>query len=214
MDDKTLRLDIIDELDFEPSIDSAGIAVAVVDGVVTLSGHVNSYAEKLAAERTVSRVKGVKAIAMELEVRLPSSPKTSDEEIAKRCLDILKWNVWTSETMKVKVEHGWVTLSGSVDWAYQRQAAERVVNRLSGVRGVSNLIAIKPALSSSHIREKIEKAFLRNAELEADRITVRADQGRVTLEGQVKTWHERQIAEQAAWAAPGVTSVEDRIRVS
>ncbi len=214
MDDKTLRLDIIDELDFEPSIDSAGIAVAVVDGVVTLSGHVNSYAEKLAAERTVSRVKGVKAIAMELEVRLSSSPKTSDEEIAKRCLDILKWNVWTSETMKVKVEHGWVTLSGSVDWAYQRQAAERVVNRLSGVRGVSNLIAIKPALNASHIREKIEKAFFRNAELEADRITVRADQGKVTLEGQVKTWHERQIAEQAAWAAPGVTSVEDRIRVS
>ena len=214
MDDKTLRLDIIDELDFEPSIDSAGIAVAVVDGVVTLSGHVNSYAEKLAAERTVSRVKGDKAIAMELEVRLSSSPKTSDEEIAKRCLDILKWNVWTSETMKVKVEHGWVTLSGSVDWAYQRQAAERVVNRLSGVRGVSNLIAIKPALNASHIREKIEKAFLRNAELEADRITVRADQGKVTLEGQVKTWHERQIAEQAAWAAPGVTSVEDRIRVS
>ena len=214
MDDKTLRLDIIDELDFEPSIDSAGIAVAVVDGVVTLSGHVNSYAEKLAAERTVSRVKGVKAIAMELEVRLSSSPKTSDEEIAKRCLDILKWNVLTSETMKVKVEHGWVTLSGSVDWAYQRQAAERVVNRLSGVRGVSNLIAIKPALNASHIREKIEKAFLRNAELEADRITVRADQGKVTLEGQVKTWHERQIAEQAAWAAPGVTSVEDRIRVS
>lgn len=214
MDDKTLRLDIIDELDFEPSIESSGIAVAVVDGVVTLTGHVNSYAEKLAAERTVSRVKGVKAIAMELEVRLASSPKTSDEEIAKRCLDILKWNVWTSETMKVKVEHGWVTLSGSVDWAYQRQAAERAVNRLSGVRGVSNLIAIKPVLNSSHIREKIEKAFLRNAELEADRITVRADQGKVTLEGQVKTWHERQIAEQAAWAAPGVTSVEDRIRVS
>lgn len=214
MDDKTLRLDIIDELDFEPSIESSAIAVSVVDGVVTLSGHVDSYAEKLAAERTVSRVKGVKAIAMELEVRLASRPKTSDDEIAKRCLDVLKWNVWTSETMKVKVEHGWVTLSGSVDWAYQRQAAERAVNRLSGVRGVSNLIAIKPALSPSHIREKIEKAFLRNAELEADRITVRADQGKVTLEGQVKTWHERQIAEQAAWAAPGVTSVEDRIRVS
>lgn len=214
MDDKTLRLDIIDELDFEPSIESAGIAVAVVDGVVTLSGHVSSYAEKLAAERTVSRVKGVKAIAMELEVRLAGGPKTSDEEVAKRCLDVLKWNVWTSETMKVKVEHGWVTLSGSVDWAYQRQAAERAVNRLSGVRGVSNLIAIKPALNSSDIRQKIEKAFLRNAELEADRITVRADQGKVTLEGQVKTWHERQIAEQAAWAAPGVTSVEDRIRVS
>ena len=213
MDDKTLRLSVIEELDFEPSVDSANIGVAVDKGVVSLTGHVATYAEKLAVERTVARVKGVKAIAMELEVRLPSGPKTTDDEIAQRALDILKWNVWTSDAIKVKVEHGWVTLSGSVDWAYQRQAAERSVTGLSGVRGVSNLIAIKPGVNSKDVRDKIEKAFLRNAELEAHRITVRATNGQVTLEGQVKTWHERQIAEQAAWAAPGVTTVEDKIRV-
>jgi len=214
MEDKALRLDIIDELDFEPSIHSQDIGVAVSNGVVTLTGHVHSYAEKLAVERTVGRLKGVKAVAMDMEVRLPSSPKTSDDEVAKRCVDILKWNVWTSESIQVKVEHGWVTLSGSVDWAYQRQAAERAIHALSGVRGVSNLIAIKPAIHPEDVSSAIEKAFLRNAELESDQIRVQATAGQIVLEGNVKTWHERQIAEQAAWSAPGVTSVDDRIRVS
>jgi len=160
------------------------------------------------------RDKGVKAVAMELEVRLPSTPKTADNEVAKRCVDILKWNVWTSETIQVKVEHGWVTLTGSVDWAYQKQAAERAIHALSGVRGVSNLIAIKPAIHPEDVRSTIEKAFLRNAELESGQIRVKANAGQIVLEGNVKTWHERQIAEQAAWSAPGVTSVDDRIRVS
>jgi osmotically-inducible protein OsmY len=214
MEDKALRLDIIDELDFEPSIHAQDIGVAASNGVVTLTGHVYSYAEKLAVERTVGRIKGVKALAMEIEVRLPSSPKTSDDEVAKRCVDILKWNVWTSESIQARVEHGWVTLTGSVDWAYQRQAAERAIHALSGVRGVSNLIAIKPAVQSDDVQSTIEKAFLRNAELESGHIRVQAMAGQVVLEGNVKTWHERQIAEQAAWSAPGVTSVDDRIRVS
>ncbi len=214
MEDKALRLDIIDELDFEPSIRAQDVGVAVSNGIVTLTGHVHSYAEKLAVERTVGRIKGVKAVAMELDVRLPSTPKTADDEVAKRCVDILKWNVWTSETIQVKVEHGWVTLAGSVDWAYQKQAAERAIHALSGVRGVSNLIAIKPAIHPEDVRSTIEKAFLRNAELESGQIRVQANAGQVVLEGNVKTWHERQIAEQAAWSAPGVTSVDDRIRVS
>jgi osmotically-inducible protein OsmY len=214
MDDKTLRSEIIDELDFEPSVRSQNIGVSVSNGVVTLTGHVESYAEKLAAERAVNRLKGVKAVAMELEVQLPSALRTSDEEIAKRALDVLKWSVGVPDAVKVKVEKGWLTLSGSVDWGYQRQAADKAVNKLVGVRGVSNLIVIRAAVSPTNVREKIEKAFLRNAELEADRITVKAANGTITLEGAVKTWHERQIAEQAAWSAPGVTAVEDRIRVS
>jgi osmotically-inducible protein OsmY len=214
MDDKALRLEIIDELDFEPSIRSENIGVSVSSGVVTLTGHVESYAEKLAAERAVTRLKGVKALAMELDVKLPSAYLTSDDEIAKRAVGVLKWSVGTPDAVKIKVENGWITLSGSVDWAYQKQSAEKAVNKLTGVRGISNLIAIKATVSPSNVREKIEKAFLRNAELEADRITVKASDGTITLEGAVKTWHERQIAEQAAWSAPGVTTVEDHIRVS
>ena len=170
MDDKALRLEVINELDFEPSIRSENIGVSVSSGVVTLTGHVESYAEKLATERAVTRLKGVKALAMELDVKLPSAYLTSDDEIAKRALGVLKWSVGMPDAVKIKVENGWITLSGSVDWAYQKQSAEKAVNKLTGVRGVSNLIAIKATVSPSNVREKIEKAFLRNAELEADQL--------------------------------------------
>jgi osmotically-inducible protein OsmY len=165
MDDKVLRQFIIDELDFEPSIDSANVGVAVENGVVTLSGHVASYAEKIAAERAVQRVKGVKAIAEEIEVRHPDQAKRSDDEIAQRALNILKWSVQVpADSIQVKVEKGWVTLSGTVPWQYQRLAAESAVRKLSGVRGVTNLTEIKPDVAASDIQRKIMDSLKRNAE--------------------------------------------------
>ncbi len=212
MDDKTLRQFIIDELDFEPSFDAANIGVAVEKGVVTLTGHVASYAEKIAAERTVQRVKGVHAIAQEIEVRYPDQAKRSDDEIAQRALNILKWSVQVpAESILVTVEKGWITLAGAVQWQYQRRATESAVRKLSGLRGVTNLIEIKPNVAASDIQRKIMDSLKRNAELEADSIRVVVDKNKVTLEGKVKAWYERELAERAAWSAPGVTSVVDRL---
>ena len=212
MEDKVLRQFIIDDLNFEPSIDSANIGVAVEKGVVTLSGHVATYAEKIAAERTVQRVKGVKAIAQEIEVRYPDQAKRSDDEIAQRALDILKWSVQLpADRIQVKVEKGRVTLSGTVPWQYQRLAAESAVRKLSGIRGVTNLIEIKPHVAASDVQRKIMDSLKRNAEVEADSIRVVVNNDKVTLEGKVKTWYERELAERAAWSAPGVTMVEDRL---
>jgi osmotically-inducible protein OsmY len=212
MDDKTLRQFIIDELDFEPSIDAANIGVAVEKSVVTLTGHVASYAEKIAAERAVQRVKGVQAIAQEVEVRYPDQAKRSDDEVAQRALNILKWSVQVpADSIQVKVEKGWITLAGAVEWQYQRLAAESAVRKLSGIRGVTNLIEIKPNVAASDIQRKIMDSLKRNAELEADSIRVVVDKNKVTLEGKVKAWYERELAERAAWSAPGVTSVVDRL---
>jgi osmotically-inducible protein OsmY len=212
MDDKTLRQFIIDELDFEPSVDAANIGVMVEKGVVTLTGHVKSYAEKIAAERTVQRIKGVKAIAEEIEVRYPDQAKRSDDEIAQRALNILKWSVHVpAESLQVKVEKGWITLAGVVPWQYQRLAAESAVRKLSGVVGVTNLIEIEPQVEPSDIRQKIIDSLKRNAEFEADSIRVVVENDRVILEGKVKAWYERQLAERAAWSAPGVKSVIDRL---
>ncbi len=212
MDDKTLRQFIIDELEFEPSIDAANIGVAVENGVVTLTGHVKSYAEKIAAERAVRRVKGVRAIAEEIEVRYPDQAKRSDDEIAQRALNILHWSVHVpEESIQVKVEKGWVTLTGTVPWQYQRQAAESAVRKLSGVAGVTNLIEIKPQVAPTDVRQKILDSLMRNAELEADNIRVTVDGDKVILEGKVKAWYERELAERAAWSAPGVKSVIDRL---
>jgi osmotically-inducible protein OsmY len=212
MEDKVLRQFIIDDLNFEPSIDSANIGVAVENGVVTLSGHVASYAEKIAAERAVQRVRGVKAIAQEIEVRYPDQAKRSDDEIAQRALNILKWSVqFPADRIQVKVEKGWVTLSGTVPWQYQRLAAESAVRKLSGIRGVTNLIEIKPQVAASDVQRKITDSLKRNAEVEADSIRVVVDNDKVILEGKVKTWYERGLAKRAAWSAPGVTMVEDRL---
>ena len=214
MDDKTLRQFIIDELDFEPSIDAANIGVAVEKGVVTLTGHVASYVEKLAAERAVKRVKGVKAIAQEIEVRFSNQPKRSDDEIAQRALDILTWSVQVpADSIQVKVEKGWITLTGAVEWQYQKQAAESAVRHLSGIRGVTNVIEIKPHVAASDVHRKIMDSLKRNAEVEADSIRVVVDNGKVILEGKVKAWYERNLAERAAWSAPGVKAVEDRLSI-
>ncbi len=214
MGDKLLRQEIIDELDFDPSVQSAHIGVAVEDGVVTLTGHVSSYAEKVAAERAVQRVKGVRAIAEEIEIRYPNDSRTADDQIAKRALDIIAWDTrLPSGRITVKVQDGWVTLSGNVDWNFQKTDAERAVRRLSGVVGISNAITLKPRVAVDDVKSRIEKALKRSAELDAGTIRVRAEGGKVVLEGKVKAWHERDLAERTAWAAPGVTAVEDRIRI-
>lgn len=214
MDDKVLRQNIIDELDFEPSINAANIGVTVEKGVVTLSGHVGSYVEKIAAERLVEKVKGVRAIAQEIEVRYPDQPKRSDDEIAQRALNILHWSVHVPEgAIHVKVQKGWITLTGTVEWQYQRHAAESAVRKLTGIVGVSNLIEINPRVQADDIRRKIVDSLKRNAEIEADSIRVVVEDDKVTLEGKVKAWYERNLAERAAWAAPGVKEVEDRLTI-
>lgn len=212
MNDKSLRQDIIDELDFEPSIDAADIGVAVSDGIVTLTGHVRTYAEKAKAQEIVWHVRGVKGIAEEIEVRPTHAHRTADDEIAKRAVEQMKWSTAVPETaIHVKVHTGWVTLEGAVEWQYQKTAAYEAVRHLEGVRGVSNLIEIRPRASADDIKKRIEDALKRNAELEAQAIRINVSGGKVTLEGRIKAWPERQIAERAAWAAPGVREVDDKL---
>jgi len=212
MSDMTLRQDVIDELDFDPSINSANIGVAVSNGVVTLSGHVGSYSEKLASEKAAQRVKGVRGIAQEIVVRYPSDKKTADDQIAERALASIAWDARIpSDNIKVKVAQGWVTLTGHANWYYQASAAESAVRRLSGVIGVTNLIEVRPEARPQDVRAKIIDALKRNAELEADSIRVVVHDHKVTLEGKVKAWYERGVAERAAWSVPGVSLVEDHL---
>jgi osmotically-inducible protein OsmY len=216
MTDMQLRQDIIDELDFEPRVNAAHIGVAVDNGVVTLTGHVAHYAEKLSAEQAARRVKGVRAIAQEIEVRYPSDKKTADDEIAARALNILRWSaVVPTEQVQVKVQNGWVTLTGEVEWHFQRSSAESELRKLSGVAGVINDVAIKSRVQTQDIKRKIEDALKRNAEIEAQRIQVSVlDGGRVSLKGNVHDWQERYSVKNAAWSAPGVTSVEDNLAIA
>jgi osmotically-inducible protein OsmY len=215
MQDTSLRQDIIDELEFEPSIDAAHIGVAVESGVVTLTGHVSTYAEKMKIESVVMRVKGVKGIAEEIEVRVAGANRTADDEIAKRAVNMLKWTTAIPEdSVKVKVQNGWVTLTGSLDWHYQKRAASESVENLSGVTGVSNQIEIKPRATASDVKKRIESALKRDAEIDASAIRVNVLDSKVTLEGRVNAWSDRQIAERAAWSVPGVVFVDDRITVS
>jgi osmotically-inducible protein OsmY len=212
--DLQLRQDVLDELEFEPSVNAAHIGVTANRGVVTLSGFVMSYAEKTAAERAARRVKGVKAIAEEIEVRLPSDAKRADDEIAARAVDILRWNVGAlADRIKVKVEKATVTLTGEVDWQFQKTDADHAVHKLSGVVDVINRICVASPVHAVEVREKIEKALRRSAEFEASRIAVETEGGRVILSGKVHAWYERDIAERAAWSAPGVTEVQDRITI-
>ncbi len=216
MDDKLLQQNVIDELDFEPSIDSADIGVTAERGVITLSGHVPSYTQKVAAERAAWRVKGVKAIAQEIQVRFPGDKKSNDDEIARRAIDILEWTSSVpDDSVQVKVQNGWVTLIGEVGWNYQREAAETSIRRLSGVFGVTNDIALTPVVQSADIVERINNALKRQAEVEASRIRVFVRDGdRVSIEGEVDNWEERRAVERAAWSAPGVRMVEDHLRIS
>ena len=215
MDDLSLRQDVIDELQFEPSVDAANIGVSVENGVVTLSGHVGSYAEKLAAESATRRVRGVRAIAEEIEVRYAGRKMHADDEIASRALDIIEWDTALPDgAIDVRVQHGWVTLSGEVPWHFQRMAAENAVKKLGGVTGVSNLLTIRPSALIADIKGRIEGALRRNAEVEANRIRVDVTEGRVALEGAVHAWSERSAAERAVWSVPGVVTVENRLTIA
>jgi osmotically-inducible protein OsmY len=215
MDDLELKKSVESELNFEPSINAAEIGVAAKNGVITLSGRVPSYWEKIAAERAAARVSGVKAVANELEVRLPGSSERTDEDIAQAAVDSLTWSVLVpQDRIKVKVSKGWVTLEGKVDWQYQKSAAEKAVRKLYGVVGVSNVIEVKPAVSKAEVKSSIEAALKRLAEVDANRIRVDTEDGKVVLSGSVRSWFEREEAERAAWAAPGVRSVEDRIAIA
>ena len=215
MTDSQLRHDIIDELEFDPSFSGEHIGVAVDKGVVTLGGHVNSYAEKLAAIAATRRVKGVHAIAENIEVHRPYEKKTSDDQIAKRACDILNWDVLVPpNAVDVLVHDGWLTLSGNVNWYFEKASAEDDVRKLSGIRGITNMIAIKPRIESANVKSKIESALKRHAEVEANAISVSVQDGnKVVLEGAVDTWGERRAVEDAAWSVPGIASVEDRLTI-
>jgi osmotically-inducible protein OsmY len=214
-EDSALQAMVLEELEWEPSLDAAHIGVTARNGVVTLSGFVESYAAKATAERAASRVQGVKAIAEEIEVRLPNAQKHADDEIAERAIRILAWDIEVPEDrIHVKVEHGLVTLTGDVNYQFQKAAAEAAIRRLGGVRRVANFIRVLPAATDPDIvQQKIENALRRNAEIEASQINVSVDGGKVTLRGHVRSWFERGVAEDAAWAAPGVTEVQDELRV-
>lgn len=209
--DMELQQRVLDELAFEPSVDAAHIGVVASGGVVTLTGHVASYAEKLAAEAAARHVKGVRGIAEEIEVRLPNDKKRADDEIAKRALHILDWVSVPSDHLTVRVEKGILTLMGEVDWRHEKLQAEAVVRRLSGVVGVINQIRLRPQLSAEDVRDQIVRAFQRNAEIDASTIAVDVAGGRVTLTGSVSDWTELDVAERAAWSVPGVADVIDEI---
>jgi osmotically-inducible protein OsmY len=211
--DGMLKQAVLAELSWEPSVTSAHIGVTARNGVVTLTGRVGSFAEKRAAEAAASRVRGVRAVAEEIEVELAPGSKRTDDEIAAAALESLSWDVSVpKDRVKVKVEKGRVTLTGDVNWHFQKEAAERVSRRLFGVVGVSNQIAIKPDVRPSDVHEKIRLALHRSWYAPAA-ITVSAEGGKVRLDGSVRTWHERQLAIAAAWGAPGVTQVEDNITI-
>jgi len=215
MSDTELRQDVIDELEFDPRFDGAHIGVAVDRGVVTLTGHVASFAERTAAVAAARRVRGVRAIADDIEVRFAQEPKTADDQIAKRAVDILAWDVHIPRgAIEVLVENGWVTLTGVVNWRYQKAAAETDIHKLSGVRGVSNRITIRPLVDSTDLKDRIEAALRRYAEVEAGTLRVTVVGGnRVILEGKVDNWRERMAIEDAAWSAPGVVDVDDRLTI-
>jgi osmotically-inducible protein OsmY len=214
MTDRELQEHVQKALDWEPSIDAAAIGVSVDNGVVTLRGDVRTYAEKTTAERVALRVYGTKAVANDISVRLGNGLERTDSEIAQAAIAALKWNTLVPQDhVTVAVSNGWITLNGQVDWDYQRSAAAKAVRQLTGVRGVINGIAVKPHASVADVKTKIEAALKRSAEVDARRISVVVLDGKVILSGNVHSWMERNEARQAAWAAPGVREVDDRIAV-
>jgi osmotically-inducible protein OsmY len=214
--DMQLQRDVIEELAWQPNVREAEIGVAVKNGVVTLSGFVDTYAQKYAAARAAERIHGVRAVADDLSVKLPKSFVRSDTDVAHAAVSALKWDVEVPDNrIQVLVDDGWVSLDGGVDWQFQRSAAEKAVRYLTGVKGVINRIVVnQPKVSAYEVNKRIEEALKRSAAFEADRISVDAKDGKVTLRGTVRSWAEREDAERAAWAAPGVSEVDDEIAVA
>ena len=214
MTDNSLQQAVLDELKWEPSVNAAHIGVTAKGGVVTLSGDVSSYTEKLAAARAARRVIGVKGVAEDIKVHYSFS-KVDDTDIAQKALQTLSWDIEVpDERVKVEVEDGWVTLTGTVNWNYQRNAAEADVRKLKGVLGVINNISINPTVQAADAREKIKAALKRNAAVVADNISIAIEGGKVTLSGEVSSWGEDDIVRSTAWAAPGVTEVVDNLVVA
>jgi osmotically-inducible protein OsmY len=213
--DTDIKRDVEDEIKWAPNVDSTNIAVAVKNGVVALTGYVPTYLQKYQAEQAAKRVTGVVGVANDIEVRIPSVDERPDPDIARDAVAALKNSLPLSwDRIKPVVKTGWVTLEGEVEWNYQRHVAENAVRSIKGVKGITNSVKLVPTAKPMEIKKKIEDAFRRNAEIDADRIQVEAHGSEVVLKGSVRSWAERQEAERAAWAAPGVTKVEDRITVS
>jgi osmotically-inducible protein OsmY len=212
--DSQLKEDVLAELGWDPAVNANEVGVTVKDGVVTLTGHLGTYAEKVAAQRAAQRVTGVKALAVELTVQLSSSHQRTDAQIAASAEHVIDWNALVPKgKIRPVVEAGWITLTGEVEWDYQRRAAEASLRNLLGVRGVTNLVTVKPKVNAANVEKCIQDALVRQARREANHIDVSVDGTRITLSGKVHSWAERKAAEGAAWSAPGVSNVVDRLEI-
>ncbi len=215
--DEQIQREVLAELQWDSRVQPNEVGVSVKNGIVTLSGHIDSYYKKWAAEEAALRVRGVVAVANELEIKLPSSAERTDDEIAASAVRALEADtLLQGKDLKITVDKGWITVRGEVEWNFQKEDAERILRRLWGVKGVTNLITVKtrPVPSELELKDKIEKALVRTAQLDAQRISVDVHGSRVILKGTVRSWAEREEAERTAWLAPGVTQVDNRIQVS
>ncbi len=213
--DEQIQRDVLAEFQWDSRVQPNEIGVSVKNGIVTLSGHVDSYYKKWAAEQAALRVRGVVAVANELEIKLPSSSERTDEEIAAAAVRTIESDTLLgAKNLQITVDKGWITVRGDVEWNFQKEDAERVLRRLWGVKGVTNLITVKSRPTPMELEDKIEKALLRTAQLDAKRISVDVQGSKIILKGTVRSWAEREEAERATWLAPGVTQVDNRIQVS
>jgi osmotically-inducible protein OsmY len=213
--DEEIQANVLEELKWDTRVRPNEIGVAVKDGIVTLTGWVDSYLKKMAAEEAAHRVPGVKAVANDIEVRLPGFAERTDTDLAAAVLNALRWDAAIpTGKVDVTVSQGWVTLKGEVEYAFQKRDAERAVRRLSGVKGVSNLIVVKPQVFPSDLKQQIERALIRNAQTDARNITIEVEGSKIILRGTVRSYAEKEAAEDTAWSAPSVTEVENRIVIS